>query len=344
MPDGLGSKDFRARASTGTLVRNGASAAAIDPISQGYEDIKKMAAAKMLGQQVKSLEADEIKAENERLKAQIENQQLQELAHPSAPPPQQDQWIQYILSKMDSTEKALADARVDARQAEQSMLHQQLDMLTGELSRIREVNASTENADDFDVISRKIDQAKSFIERFTPPAKPESVNIPMVDTSLEKWRMTLENEREQRRIEAEDRREERRMEFEKWQRAEERSESRLDREAELHNRFFTDTLPKLTPLFERFIGNAASSAAPSVAAQTFQTNAPAGFESMLCGDCGFNIQCNPKLQKIICPNCGMSYSKTPDDAPAPVQTAQENGHGMDPVASGPGSPFDSEEE
>lgn len=333
MPDqGLSSADFRKRAGMGTLTKNGVTHSPSDDMDRVLADSRKLAAVKASGAMVTNLEVEAIDAENKRLESQMKNQQLKEMLRPAKAQPEQDQWIQYILGKVDQNEQQLSEARSEARHAEQAMLHQQLEMLSGELVRLRDqAKANPDSGDEFDILTRKLDQAKAFIERFNPPPQIVEPQFPSYDPSLEKWKMTLDNEREQRRIEADERRADREFERLKWQQLQEREERRLDRESEQHNRFIGETVPKLAndimPLFRTFLEKqtaapAVAQAAPQVAAdiQQADNSIPEGFKIEACETCGFNILYRDGLKTIVCGGCGAVYGD-PSIVAAPTAAA-----------------------
>jgi hypothetical protein len=202
-------------------------------------------------------------------------------------------------------------------------------LLTGELERTA---AERPQGDDFDRVGQVIRKAREITQLTTP----ETVVQTGYDAGLEKWRITLEAEREQRRIEAEERR---------WIAETERDLKREQVAGELaikekqvltEQRFLTDTAPKFLAIAEQFVTTwisrqtvvaAPMSVAPEqMAPQMPQVEAdvrgpvapaaapPPDIKLVSCPNCATPVPYRDYYPEIICPRCYtvMHNDQTPE--------------------------------
>ena len=318
---GLSSADFRQRAAVGTLKRSPdatVSPSNTDPIAQAYDDSRRLAALRAMNAQEKVSETEAIKAENERLKAVIEQRQLTEQAQPpGAPAPAADRWQEFVLAQIGGLQEQIAVARSDAQRAQTALLEERMSILTAELERSK---GEKPEGDDFDRVSDVIRKARGITQMVTP----ETVVQTGYDPGLEKWRITLEAEREQRRIEAEERR---------WIAETERDLKReqvagelaiKEKQALTEQRFLNETAPRFLAIAEQFVTTwmqrqtvvSAQVADPGVAAmpppvaeadvrtpQAPVAPPPPDIKLLQCPQCGGSVPYRDWYPEIICPRC-----------------------------------------
>jgi len=340
MADGLSSADLRQRAAVGTAVANGRPAAAIDPLDDAVLRGKKIQAQKLIQQQTTGLETETLKAENERIKAEIEKQQLLDSQRHGGGG--NDGWQEYLLTQMNRLQEQLAESQKVAQTAQQGILEERLGMLGAELERLRTeqaVPAPTVSASaHLEEAIATFEAARVLVSRFNPenPHQP----IPMIDVELEKWKIQSAQMAEDRRLQYE--KERRLLDLEMEMKREERAaeQARLDKATQTQERFFAETVPKLleqgqnwfTLLQQRWaVGGApAAPALPPAAAMTGPSPAPAplppGVAVMACQGCGQPVYYAQGANAVVCPHCFAVYGET-ETAPTPP-----GGHQPPPVA------------
>ena len=133
---GLSSKDFTQRAAVATMERVARAGGMMDPLDQALSDQRKIQAVRLGAKMTADLEADDIKAENEKLKAEIEHKELEAAANKK--PEQADAWITYVLEDLRATKEGLQAAQQANAEMQTQLLGDRLGMLQDELNRIRQ--------------------------------------------------------------------------------------------------------------------------------------------------------------------------------------------------------------
>lgn len=334
MPDekpGLTSKDFREQYQVRQLERkaNGVPVKDADPYDQIYSDTRKASAIKLMAQQDRSLDVELLKADNDRLKAEIENDELKERR--GGPQGTTNPYMDHLSRQLEQTQARLDVYQERAQQAQAAVMEERLRILQEELSRVKV--QTPEERDELESALSTVDKALALAERLRPPSREIVDRGP--DPGLRRFELTLEADREARKLEAEERRYEQQMDLQLKREALAREEARLDKQAQAQERFFTDTAPKLLQLGQQLVetlaartGQPAAAApaiargetTPAVAAQNGHAKAsviPAGAATMICQvpGCGATIIYRPGWPEVICSSCGALYTNdAPDEA------------------------------
>lgn len=328
---GLSAKDFNQQAGVSVLRRTGVAAKEPDPLDQAMEINRKMAANRMIQQSVAQADTEALKAQNERLMAEIENQKLRQATSPEA---SVAPWQQFLMEQMAQLQGQLQDANQRLSDQSQELLQERLSMVSQELERLR-----TTGGEPVDPIAQTIATIKNMRELndlLVPQV--ESPALPMVeDPTLRAWEIRMRQDDLRWQAEREDRKEE--------MRAAREAELELRRqELEIKqqhgarmDRFMTDTAPKLldlgTQLLQRLIGPMPTAAPMAVAevAPVRASIAPAGVQVAQCAQCGADIHYRMEWKTAGCLECGAVYELQDDgsEAAAPEQSAVEH---SEPVA------------
>lgn len=317
-PQGLSSEDLRQRALVGTLKRGDNGHGETDPIAQALSMKRQIVAGKIMDQAVTETDAETIRAENERLKAEIEHEQLQETRESKG---KTDQWQEYIFAQMKTLQDQLAETQRALNQQQTEALQERLSLLTNEIERMQEerrqgpVNPVT-------TATETIQQARALLETIGPtPGTPPPVSGE--DPTLVAWQLRAKLDHERWLAERADRHEERVEELRERARID---QQRLEMERthlEKQDRFFTETAPKLVevfaPLVQRIVGaQGAAAAAPVTAMPSLAAGVKA--EKCACGNVMFFRQ---EQGLVICQRCGAEYQL--GDAPSAQEGPAEDG-------------------
>lgn len=313
-----GMAELRAKAAVTTMGRNGAVPVEIDPLAQVLRDKRAMAASKLIDQSIAESDTAAIKADNERLKAQIESQQLREATtHRGA----DAEWREYMLTEVTALRERLEEQRVKESELQQTLLNEKLALLSGELERLRDNKVAP--TDPFAMVNTAIEQAEAIMTRVKPQGDGRPTG-PQFDPALEKWKITAELEREKRQMERAEKTEDRRIEYElkRWE-SEERLKVERERTA-LQDRVLTDALPRIIDIAQRFLTSftqqptgavagpdVAPASVPSAAQSQPQAESsaplPPNVQQMSCQNCGARILYREAFGGVICSRCGAEY-------------------------------------
>lgn len=321
--------DIRKQVTVDSLRRAPGNTAMPDPMDEAYTIAKKRAAISSLNQITSGGDAEALRAENDRLEAQIARHQLEEkLAELKRPEPD-DKWQTWLMSQVQELQGQISQMRQEQNEAMQAALQERLHIMEGELSRLQERSPA-----ESPLVAAKtqIDAALALVEYVRPPSK--DVPPPGGDhTSLElrAWEKRVEIDQERWRAEREDRHRERLAEIEADRQLREQELGMSQRRADQVERAITTTLPRLIDLGEQFMTRwagvrpAGPAAAPSVAAYAVPS-VPPGCKSGPCQvqGCGYPIVYREAWPSVQCPACGAQYNLTPDE-PAPEAHGQVPG-------------------
>jgi hypothetical protein len=315
------------------------------------QDKRAMQAMKVMDASIAESDTATIRAENERLKAQIESQQLREAVDRRGAP---DEWREFMLHQIEALQGKADEASRATADAQQSLLQERLGMLQSELSRVQ----TQPPVDQLAMVSQTIDQAQAIMSKMTAKSDGAVAHPAPVDSALERLRLTAELQREERRLEFEERRADRLAELE-LRREKQTEELRIQqRRADLEERFFSETAPKLLDMGQRLVATWASrvesplssapatpaAVAPAAVGATLDayprvggappaTNAPPpslppGVKAMPCQQCGAMIYYREEFGGVICFRCGVEYLNE-------HSTAHAGGEGVAYDAAGP---------
>jgi hypothetical protein len=329
--DGLSSADLRRAAAPEILQRNGAVRVKdADPVDDALAMAKKVTAAKLIQQQATSMETEALKAENEKLKVEIEHKQLLESQRPV---PGDDGWRDYLLTQMDRLQGQLAETQREAQTAQRALLEERMAMLQGELERIRSQSTPPpppSAGERFQTIKAEIQAAREVLAEVQAPEKPV---VPVIDLEWKKFELITEERRELQRLEFEERRRQLEVEIALKREAAEREQARLDKEEEMKERFVNQTLPQLLEQGQKWynllaqrwgLGAPASPASPTAAPMQAPRQPPPGVEAMTCQSCGQVLYYVAGAPSAVCPYCFAVYGEsTAPESPASAEVVRE---------------------
>lgn len=353
---GLSSADFRAQAAVNGLRRQPGVPSAADPLDQILADARKASAIKLMNQQDKSMEVELLKADNQRLEAEITHQKL--LEERGGPTGTTNPHLDFLYRQLENVQGRLDQAQQHAQVAQAAVLEDRMKMLQDELARVKAT--PVEVRDELESSITTLEKALALADRVRPA--PTLVDRGP-DPGLERFLATLEADREARRFEAEERRRNQEIDLQLKREALAREEARLDKQAASQERFLTDTVPKLLQLGQQLMetltarlgqgsqapvpvvaGAVRADAAPSVgevyaAPVPSRPSAPlpAGASQMTCQVCQAQIIYREGAPEVFCSTCGSVYSSgpLPDDGPAPGEsdelTPDIRGYDTDPA-------------
>lgn len=321
-------KEFGQRIATPTIRRNGVPHQ-LDPIDEAIDVGKRIAAQKMIQQSVSTVETDTMRAENEKLKAEIENQQLRE-AKQGQSGGGANQWQEYLMSQLTALQTQVAEAQKANAEAQMAVLNERSAMLRSEIDRLR--GEKPEASNPFATAREAIEQARALVEVITPATTPPPPTAG--NAELEAWRIRAQNDHELRMAELEFRKEEKQRELALNQQRLDRELALQEKSNDLRDRFFTDTMPKLMNGIKDILGNFASKGAPVSEAGVAEVTpirpdvvipaaaplAP-GIESINCQACGAEIRYRKEWKRVTCNQCCAEYGDVPE-APATPATAE----------------------
>jgi hypothetical protein len=332
--------DYRVDAQAQTLKRNGAASGEPDLIDKAFSDRRKITAANLAKETEASTAAGALRAQNELLELEKANRDLRAeivdnatQANPRPP----DVWQEFLLAELAQARERAELAQRDAQAANRELFNDRVKILEDELAR-RSTASEPPRADEMESALSTIEKASALMERIRPPA-PTPVPDLGYDISLEKWKLTLQNEREQRMAEREDRRWERELEDRKERERLAREEAVVAKESESRSRFVDATLPRvmdmLEPVVKVFVQKmqvtVAGTPAPQPAVATPSAvspqvqGPPPGFDTLTCQSCGAAVSYRPDWDGAGCLNCGAWYAN--DHQPPNGRPVQVNGTG-----------------
>jgi len=277
---------------------------------------RKMTAQKLIERSLSETSAEAIKAENERMKAEIEQTKLKAEQQTA---PQADHWQSYILTQMEKLQGALTDTQKQLTEQQTGALQERLSMLATELERTRPERREAVNP----LLSAKqsIEEAKALMELLAPSQTPPPA-AGSGDQHLHAW--TLRAQFDQRRWEAE--REDKHSEaMARLEMERDLKHSELAMKAEHYqrlDRFFNDTAPKLIEVGQRLLDNFVTprQAGANTAAAASQVQPPEGYESGACVQCENTILYKPEWGEVVCQRCGAIYKLSQEGSgPEPEQ-------------------------
>ena len=325
----------------GTIKRNPPPPKADDVIAGAVEASKSRLALNMLNRENAQLEADAIEAETRRIKAQAELIQARTDAKPEAQQQQPNQLTEFLFAQLQEVKGLYTQADAQARQAEKEKLEERMEFLAAKLqeqSHQQIVPAERSDLDGLERVAEIFAKVEEFKARITPPPPPPPEPQLAYDPGLEKWRLTIEDQREQRRLEFERERWVLQQKLELEREVTMREIARADRDSEVHNAFWQKTAPGIGDIVTR-VGmgllsrwGMGASPAEAAAAQVEQVGAaraavdpgpqsgaqpepvsPPGVLLHQCA-CGFMIPYKQGYTRIMCPRCFNEYGEDPPPA------------------------------
>ncbi len=321
---GMNSQELMGQLRASTLTRSSNGHGTVDPITDAIATRKAILGQRLLEQTTADAEAEAVEAENRRIKAEIEREQLRESRGGRA----SDKYVEMLAAQMDRLQAELADARQAISDQQTQALSERMSMLTAEIERL-EARQSEPGASPMQSALDAVAQAKELMNALSPTTErvPERPMAP--DPTIKLWEVKANYEHQRWVAERDDRHNERMEELRLKNQVEiERLE--IERKsAEVRNRFFSETAPKLLetfgPLFQKFAAmtNSASLEGAAVAAQvrpaTGPPPVPEGAQVTKCETCGAWIIYREEFAGVFCSTCGAEYSFK-QDAPTDKAT------------------------
>ena len=314
--------DIRKQVAVDSLRRAPGNMAAPDPMDEALRIAKQRAAISSLNQTSAGGDADALRAENERLEAQIARRQLEEKLTELKKPEGASEWQGWLMEQVKELQGQIGEMRQAQNEAMQAALQERLNIMSNELERLHDRPAEESP---MLLAKNQIQEAMALVEfmrpasKDVPPPPPDHTNL-----ELRAWEKRVEIDQERWRAEREDRHDERLAEIEADRQLRQQEIEVSQRRADQVERAITTTLPRIIDLgqqfMEKFMGTPAAgatgAAAPRVAAYAMPENIPAGCKSGPCQQCSYHIVYREEWPSVQCAGCGATYALTPDE-PAP---------------------------
>jgi len=255
----MSSADFTKQAAIGTMTRGPVERPPADPIAEALEARRQMAGYHMLDQAASESSAAATRAETERIKAEAEQRQAQAEAQGGGAVSEQ---LKFLYHQLETLQERYDEARAAQNEAVTAALNERMVMLQEELKEARKGAA----ADPLGMAIHTIDQTTTLMDKLRPPM-PEVQRFPAVDVALEKWKLATEFEREKMRLDYQERAASKAAELALQREVKQAEIEAINRKAEMEQRFFTDTVPKIMDMGQRILtaitqgGGAAQAAA-----------------------------------------------------------------------------------
>ncbi len=315
MAGNLGMEDLRKQAQIMTVRRNDNGHADPDPIQEAIRVRKQLVGNRIMEQAVAESETEAIKADNERLKAEIEREQLQEQKQSRSA---SDKWVEYILEEQKRLQERLAETERALSQQQAEALQERLSLLQAEIERLQQQPSQPQSS--MEMARNAVAEARALIEALGPT---QSTPPPPItnDPALEAWTLRANLDQERWRVTTELQHQEKLAEIQARNAIE---KQRLEMEREHYNkvdRFLTDTAPRVIeifgPLIQKIIvATPGPVAAPGAMAQAVAPPAP-NVPVLKCAQCqGVTFFASPQ-GALICSTCGAEYKFNGEAQPEP---------------------------
>jgi len=320
---GLGSEDFRRRASIPTLSRSPNGHSNPDPIAEARSIRRELIADKIIDQATSETDADAMEAKNRALKAEIEFEQLKEARHGGGA---SDKYLELMMAQMADVQHALADTQRQLSEQQLSALQERINIITAELQRVSESKPEVVNP--YKAAAETIEQATHLFEMIHPKVDAPVATPKGVDSTVVAWETAKRYEHDRWLAERADRHEENLMKI-KGELDIAREKLALERQsAQTKDRFFETYGPKameyLGPMLEKVLGavqGGAGAGAGMASNAMAQAQLPEGVEVQPCSQCGQPIFFRPEFGGVICSRCGAQYDFS---QPPPQEASQPN--------------------
>lgn len=258
-----------------------------------------------------------IQAENDRLKAEIEQQKLREQAAAGQGQGKaaSEEWIAHLVGQVEKLQSQVLEAQRALTEQQVSATHDQLQMLSAELQQVQAQREATPTG--VAAARQAIEEARGLVELLQPTTAlpPPTTHS---DPALAAWQLRAQLDQRRWEAEREDRHSERLAELE-MQRQTKQDELAILRERNGRlDRFMVETAPKLVELGQNLLVQLLSRSGntPPVAAAA-SVAPPAGAEAARCQSCGATLFYKPAWREVICQRCGAEYQLTPPTASNP---------------------------
>jgi len=285
-----------------------------DPIDEALDVDRKLVAQKMMRTSVASMEAEQLAAENTRLKAQIENQQLKEAVER---PAQGDAWSKLVMEELRESRAALDQTKQELQSERTGQIIERMNMLSAELERLR---TQPQEPPPRAIVQLKaaFEEARETLalvapDTTAPPVVQDAggLYLKRLDYDQERWRETHQADREVALARAGNELTIAQLEIEIKQ-----------RRADNMDRFINETAPKLLDLGRQFLEQmwarpgaaAGEGAAPASMAVRPQVVIPPGAKGTPCPSCGALIIYDLTMTTVYCSNCASQHDVGPDEA------------------------------
>lgn len=310
---GLSSADFRARSGVQTARRNPASAGE-DSVYEALRVSRELTADTIMRRSVAETEVETLKAQTEKVRQQVEIQNLTAQLKGD----DRDALFTQVVSEIQDIKRQLSEQREAMTTKELTDMKEAMGALATAVEGMKGAQVSTMQS-----IKQQIAEATELVD-IIRPSSTAVVPTGSEDRVIEAYRLRtgldekkLDLEAQKLRWEREDRLDIARAEIDSKERIAQKELELKQEHFNQQDRFLTETVPKLIPLGEKAIsalGNKAggAQAAPMIA------QLPDGVLTATCQQCGAVIYYREGTTHVVCqnPNCLAEYNlKDGDDEP-----------------------------
>ena len=310
---GLNSADLRAKSSVQLARRNPATAAGEDAIQEALRVDKELTANRIMRRSVSELEVDDLKAKTEKVRTQVELQNLTAQLKGD----DRDAFMNQVVTEIQDIKRQISEQRESMTTKELVDMKEAMGALVKEIEGLKGAQGSTMQS-----IKGQIQEATELLDIIRPPSTA-LVPSGSEDRVLEAYRLRtsfdekkLDLEAQKLRWEREDRLDIARAEIDSKERIAQKELELKQEHFQQQDRFLTETVPKLIPLGEKAISALGNKAGGAQAAPMVQL--PDGVLTATCQQCGVAIYYREGTTHVICqnPNCLAEYNlKDGDDEP-----------------------------
>jgi hypothetical protein len=318
LTQGLGSADLRRKMEVQTLHHKDGPARD-DPLGDALETRKRLLADKVLSRTINEVEGEDLKAQVERKRSEMELQKLE--VERKAP---QESLVGQLAQEVQTLHRQIAENQQKMTEAQLQEIRTSITALFEEFDKMKQPQGSQ-----IEVVKQQLEQAQALVDLVTPVDTPPSTggDDRILTAYIEKLK------RDDKRAD---------LEFQRWQiehtdqhavalaevRARQEQGERELQIKEAHyermDRFFAETAPKVELLLGNVVAalRAGMAQAPPDARAATAPNLAEGVSVATCNVCGAPMYYRDGQSWVIC-SCGAEYELKPTEG-TPTETPDEN--------------------
>jgi len=311
---GLSSSDLRARSGVQTARRNTA-AGGEDAIQEALRVDKELTANRIMRRSVSELEVDDLKAQTDKVRTQVELQNLTAQLKGG----DRDAFLGQVVTEIQDIKRQISEQREAMTTKELVDMKEAMGALCKEIEGLKGAQVSTMQS-----IKGQIQEATELLDIIRPPStalvpsggEDRTLEAFRLRTGLDEKKLNLEAQKLQ--WEREDRKEIAQMEIDSKERIAQRELDVKQEHFNQQDRFLTDTLPKAIPVAEKLISALSNKAGEVQTAPMVRL--PDGVLSATCQQCGAVIYYREGTTHVVCPNpnCLAEYNLKEDASEPPA--------------------------
>lgn len=316
----MGMADLRKQAQVLSIRRNDNGHGSPDPIQEALQVRKQLVGNKLMEQAVNEADTEAIKAQNERLKAEIEAEQLREQKESRTAG---DKYVEYIMGEMKELREQLSETQRALNEQQTQAIAERYTLLKSEIERLQQ--QPREQTNPYVAAAQTIQEARNLINAIAPTSELPPP-VPATDPAIDAWMVKANHEQERWRVTNELAHRERLSEIEGKLNIE-RERLEIERaHYEKVDRFISDTAPKVVeifaPIIHKIVLNTPAPPAAFAAMPQATPQATPQVPVMRCQQCPGTTFYASQQGGLICTQCGTEYQIGAEAPPAPAEPVQ----------------------